>query len=380
MKKILFIIPGLKTGGTNSSLNSLVNSMSSLADICVFTLSYHDKNQDYSFEEKLIKPNATLSLLCTNYKNLRGGNLLLCITFKVISRLLKIAKFDLYDYYFRRFTNKIEKEYKPDFVVAYEEGISTQFVSFFTNTPKIAWIHCNYDKYLPPGLSEEHIYGEFYRIVCVSKYTAGVFSRRYPSFADRTITIYNLVDISRIEALSLMDIEDNRFRKDRKVILSVGRFNRVKRFSYIPRIASSLKQQGLLFYWYIIGPQTTDSDYEDFSKNLIEYDVADCVIWLGPKSNPYPYFRLSDLYVCLSESEACPMVFIEASVCKLKVVTTDFPSASEFINDIEGTMMGDISNMDSIIVNSLSQSKCINGKDSVLIHNDMETIKNLFSL
>ena len=62
------------------------------------------------------------------------------------------------------------------------------------------------------------------------------------------------------------------------------------------------------------------------------------MIWLGEKVNPYPYFKDTDQYVCLSELEACPMVFLEAKLFNIPIVTTDFPSAREFVKDGEGTI------------------------------------------
>ena len=60
-------------------------------------------------------------------------------------------------------------------------------------------------------------------------------------------------------------------------------------------------------------------------------NLSKVVFYLGPKTNPYPYFANADLYVCLSESEACPMVFNEAKCFGTPIVSTDFGSSYEFI-------------------------------------------------
>ena len=52
---------------------------------------------------------------------------------------------------------------------------------------------------------------------------------------------------------------------------------------------------------------------------------------LGNKQNPYPYIKESDIFVCLSESEACPMVFCEAFTLGTPVITTNFGSSFEFL-------------------------------------------------
>lgn len=381
MKKLLFIIPGLKTGGTNSSLNSLVNLIKDKAGVHILTLSYHDKNHDFPFEDKIIKANPLISYLCTNYKNLSGSYRLKCIIIKGLAKLLKIFKLDIYELVFKRYIRDFEEKYHFDYVVAYEEGLATKFASFFVNRNKIAWIHCNYNHYLGNGSSEESIYQNFFRIVCVSKYTSRVFSDRYPSLGDRTLSIYNIVDTSHIIHKAQMPIEDQRFKTDRFVILSVGRFNKVKRFSYIPQLAALLKKRNVNFYWYVIGPQTADSDYNVFNANIKKYGVDDNVIWLGPKNNPYPYFKNSNLYVCLSLSEACPMVFIEAAICNLPLVSTSFPSAKEFIRDNYNDYISDIDNLDKLIYNhynSILKNNCIYSTNYV--QTQFGKIKDLFEL
>ena len=50
MYKILFVIPGLKTGGTNSSLSALYSNIKKQYDITVFTLS-NQRNAEYNFDE-----------------------------------------------------------------------------------------------------------------------------------------------------------------------------------------------------------------------------------------------------------------------------------------------------------------------------------------
>ena len=74
------------------------------------------------------------------------------------------------------------------------------------------------------------------------------------------------------------------------------------------------------------------------------------VFYLGNKSNPYPYFRESDLLVCMSSSEACPMIFNEAKVIGLPIVTTDFPSSFEFITSSFDGLIIDFENLSQAII------------------------------
>ncbi len=279
-----------------------------------------------------------LSLLYSDYSNQKGIHKLYAFFCKALQSLLRIIGVDLGMFYAKRVIRRLENLSNYNHVVAYQEGYATKFTSLFSNPNKIVWIHCNYDTYLPQGKSEESIYNRFGRIVCVSEYTASVFERRYPALSEKVIAVHNLIDEERIKRLAETPIDDPRFVTDETTLLSAGRFSTIKRFREIPRVALELKNRGLKFVWYVLGPQDGSNEYAAFSENLKKYGVQDRVKWLGGKSNPYPYFKASDLYVCLSESEACPMAFKEAKLFGLPIVTTDFPSAYEFIHEKEGVI------------------------------------------
>lgn len=53
-KKILFVIPGLKTGGTNSSLSALYSQIKDNYEITVLPLS-NKRNANYSFDDVVLR-------------------------------------------------------------------------------------------------------------------------------------------------------------------------------------------------------------------------------------------------------------------------------------------------------------------------------------
>ena len=338
MKTLLFIIPSLKTGGTNASLDALYSHLKEDYNISVFAISHQPRDHNYLFDEVLMPQDGVLSLLYSDYSKQKGIHKLYAFFCKILQSLLRIVGVDLGMFYARRVIKRLENQNHYNHIVAYQEGYATKFSSLFSNPNKIAWIHCNYDTYLPQGKSEEAIYNRFEKIVCVSEYTASVFKRRYPALSEKVLAIHNMIDEERIKKLAETQIDDSRFVTNITALLSAGRFSTVKRFRDIPRVALELKKRGLQFVWYILGPQDGSNEYAAFWANMEKYGVQDCVKWLGGKSNPYPYFKASDVYVCLSESEACPMVFKEAKMFGLPIVTTDFPSAYEFIHEKEGVI------------------------------------------
>lgn len=383
---VLFIIPNLKTGGSNSALSILYSYLKTDFSIWVFPLSTSIQSKGhYSFDESLLPCNSLIDAYHCRINDKSGITLLFVLLVKLIRRFFNLfgVSFEkiLYTYYSRRLQHSLH----PDTVVAFEEGYPTFFVSYFRDVKKIAWIHSNYDFYNPKGDSEQRYYCEFSDIVCVSKFTEEIFKKRYPMLLDRISCIHNLLDIDRITALANETIDDARFREGRFVLLSVGRIDPVKRFSSIPRIAFQLLNQGVDFIWYIIGPPAVSSEVERLYRDINKYDVKKNVVYLGNKPNPYPYFCHSRVLVCLSESEACPMVFNEAKVLSLPIVTTDFGSASEFIQDGFNGLIGGISKIPDMIKQLASNTELYSSiqnrlKESLCETDNRKILEQLSSL
>lgn len=355
-KKVLFVIPTIWAGGTNSALGSLYNNIDqSRYEIAVLACDYFG-GRKVIYENALIK---NMPLLAAYYSTGRYSNVaekLFCYLIKSLKKIIKI--FDKnFDQWFNRFIiHRFEKNNRFDTVVAYNE-VAVPFVSHFRCENKIAWIHCDYSKYILPDKTEEEFYEKYKTIVTVSEYTTSVFKQFYPCLSDKCKSIYNLLDIARIKECSKQSVDDYRFVTDCFTIVSVGRIVKVKCFREIPKLAKALNQKGCKFRWYIIGPEFDQDEARAIQEGIKNMDVADKVFWLGGKTNPYPYFKNADLYVCTSESEACPMVFIESKVLGTPIVTADFPSAKEFIHQGEDGYIVPIENIPETIYDIVSNNK-----------------------
>ena len=326
-KKVLFILSSWWAGGTHSAMSSIYHNYDrSKWDLSIYLLSKTGE-KDVPYGGLIMRNNSFLSAFFCTKKEFKKGERLLYFLAKVIKKGASFFHIDLDTYLFKSNAHRIESEQSFDTIVAFIEGPVTRFGTYFSCPNKVAWIHCDYNKYLPEKESELDVYSCYSHIVTVSEYTTKVFQGRYPSLASRTKTIYNLFDKQSVIQKSMSEPDDNRFFKSSFTILSVGRIHPVKRFSSIPSIARVLRERGCSFKWYIIGPSFDSKEVQRLQENIRHYQLEDVVIWLGGKSNPYPYFRLSDLYVCTSLSEACPMVFNESRILGLPVISTDFPSA-----------------------------------------------------
>lgn len=348
-KKILFVIPEYSHGGTNKSLESLLSAIDEKRyEISIFSL-YEDGGVFYKniFNPYIIAKSLLYVLAHDNV-----------ITRKVMGVAMKLFKNLSFNWLYRYEANRLQRKYKFDTVIAFQEGSATQFVSLISYpVNRIAWVHCDYANRFAAieKKSELSLYCLYNHIVSVSYSAVHSFNSIYPELKERTKCIYNLIDCSYILKQSAQDInfekQDNCFN-----LISVGRFVAVKQFDLIPQIVQKLK---LLtkksFCWYIVG------DGND--RNMVESVISSLglnknIKILGAKDNPYPYFKQSDLYVCTSLSESFSYTIAESKTLHVPVLTNDFPVANEVVSPNEGWICN-VKDMAFILKDIIEDKNCI---------------------
>ena len=329
--KLLIITQDFAVGGGTSSLSSLYNCIKDQYDIVVLPLT-NEGNAVVSYNDVIHKPNFLLRSYYSNYTSSTGYRKITIAFVKTLSRLYNLSGGNFERMLASRYNRLCER---CDAIISYGEGVATTFTPHLKYKNKIAWIHFEISK-KPYSAQLEDLYSHFDHIVTVSDVIADGFKRIYPNLAQKVIGIHNMIDEDRICILLEENIHET-FNKDEFNIVSIGRLSHVKRFSEIPRIASEVRNTGIKLHWRIIGPECDESEKVELLNNINKYSVQNCVEWIGARTNPYPYLAKSDLYVSLSSTEACPMVFIEARIAKTPIISTNFNTSYEFIeNDIDG--------------------------------------------
>ena len=333
--RILIVVPGLHNGGTITSLKNLLPKLDPKSfQIDVFPINYVGSNYE------AISQYANIVGFANHKKNSSKKSQIklafLCII-RIVKKLFCLLGIDLSPMMYKRVVGSLQKN-NYDLVIAFQEGQATLLVSLFNNVKKIAWVRCDYSRIVINAKirkKSEKVYRGIDTIICVSCFTRDVFVKIHPNCCNKIIALHNIISDDVIIQKSKERIEkDNSFSSYGFTIVSVGRLDPVKRFEKIPSIASYIKSKGLSFRWFIIGD---GSDKEIISHSIIKNDVEDSVVLLGNRNNPYPYISKADLLVCTSFSEACPNVINEAKILGTPVVSTNFGSSYEFIdNGING--------------------------------------------
>lgn len=335
-KKILIVVQGFSIGGIIVSLNSMLSMLdTNKYQIEVFALNrageYLDRLPNCTIlPENLWLSHATHTL--GRFKNTinKGLRLLraICrrIGWSIEPLLCRLAdkQFNFSDY---------------DTVVNYSESIA-HVVCHYPVKRKVAWIHCDFKRYMNIVKRDEtQVYGAFDMVVCVSEFAKELFAECIPTMASKAVAIHNIIDVLGIRKEAMNIVDDKMFKTDSFTIVSAGRLDPVKQFHLIPQIAAEIKQKtDRPFVWYIIGGGNGFLKYVDNIKHDIDsFGVSEQVILLGEKSNIYPYMAKADLYVSTSLSESFPLVINEAKALGIPVVSNDFGSAAESVeNEVDG--------------------------------------------
>ena len=380
-ERVLYVISSFGTGGICRALQNTLNCFDiDKYEIDVFAIIPEGVYSGKFVNCNVLESNYLLSSICPNYYTLHGLKKVVGYTAKIVNRL---SGGRFITFVMKYVANRVVKKRRYQAVVAYSEGLPTKFVSEVSHPNKIAWIHCDYQNYLKiVGQEEYSIYKSFQHIVCVSDYTRRSFLNTYLDFSSKTQYIYNVLDSQFIKESSeqehIVQYENNLMN-----VVSVGRIDPVKRFSEIPRIVSQMKNSNKV-KWYIVGPAVgNQEEYKLLKSNIEKYEVQSQVVLLGEKSNPYPYITNADILACTSVSEACPYVINEAKILGVPIVSTNFGSAFEFIDNYKDGIITPLEKMANVMDNLIDNQdlyRRIKKTLSVFKYDNVKIMSAIYSL
>lgn len=155
---------------------------------------------------------------------------------------------------------------------------------------------------------------KFKHIIFVSNESANSFIKFYPNLKEKVEVFNNFIDTKKIQESSLEKITIQH-PKDKKLLLFVGRLDEgQKRLSRAINLMKEIDCE-----LWIVGSGPDENMYQDMVKEL---GLTDKILFLGPKSNPYPYMKEADYLLLTSEYEGFPVVYLEAIALKKIYITT----------------------------------------------------------
>lgn len=354
-KKILFVIGSLGSGGAERSLVNLLNALQSdkyEIDLLLFNKSGALVKQvpEYVNWAQTGKEIDFLSSGIKNGKvfhNFTAKSALLRLKYMVSKFLKKPKSFynqnqRLWNEVWNKCVPQLPKSY--DIAVAYIQGIPSYYVIDKVQAKrKILWVHTDYSK-----LEADHSFDSRYfenadDVITISELCKEALAINFPNIKEKFKVLFNINSTALIRDLAnqLVPEEYLSVKKNKvPIILSIGRLNRVKGFDIAINAAALLKEKNIDFTWFVIGEGTMRKELqEQIKKNELE----DNVILLGLRNNPYPYIKKSDLVVQSSRYEGKSIVIDEAKILCKPIVSTNYRSALDQIEDGVSGILVDIS-------------------------------------
>lgn len=217
---------------------------------------------------------------------------------------------------------------------------------------------------------------KFKHVVFVSNNNKKNLEKVYPEIETKGIVIHNLIDYERIVKLS----NTNHIKKDYNKInlLFVGRLEeRYKKVSFLLSVIKYLKDKKYSIVLRIVGDGENKNDYV---KMVNELNIQDCVVFVGKKSNPYPFFKQSDILLLSSVNEGNPVVFLESKVLGIPIITTDVSDAMEDINTRYGIIVErDVLKFSEAIINVFEGKIKFEEKFNAKLYNE-DSLKELYKI
>lgn len=204
---------------------------------------------------------------------------------------------------------------------------------------KICWIHTDYSRISINDDLELPIWRSYDRIISISPDVTASFTSIFPSLRDKVLECENMLPQKYINTKSLCENDgvSELMKGDRINICSIGRISYAKNYDNIPHIAKELKNMGLDFRWFIVGPGNHDK-IDSLSQEL---GVAEIVHFVGASDNPYIWLKKCDYYVHPSRYEGKSIVVREAQILCKPVIITNYPTAhSQIRNGVDGIICG----------------------------------------
>ncbi|KEZ50326.1 glycosyltransferase [Metabacillus indicus] len=354
MKKILFVMNNLSSGGAEKSLSSLLSSID-YSKFEVDLLLFRDDGiyfQNLPEKIKILQAPENYKYFDMSFKtavvnNIKRGRLNLIVARIKASVIFKLEKNRArceqraWKYIGPTF-NALENEY--DVAIGYLEKTSIYYVVDYVNAKKkIGWIHTHYTNSGMDPKFDKLYFDKLDKLIAVSKECANSLRNTFNDFQDKVQVIHNIVSPNTIRFLSNIEAtHKNKLLTGTNKIVTVGRLAHEKGIDLAIESCSILVETGYEINWKIIG-YGTDEELLKFNKIIEQRNLIGKFELIGVKTNPYPFIKNSDIYVQPSRYEGKSIAIEEAKILAKPIVITNFSSASDHIDHKENGLIAEMS-------------------------------------
>ncbi len=335
MKKVLVVISAFGLGGITSFAIPFINYLCDTGNEVTVLYGRDDANyisrlrKDVKF--KTFRKPSSKNVMFQHALHGHGLDLLR-IKFRNPKKFNHIASLQRMGYRTAEMMPMLEGEY--DVAISTSEFFCNAYIAKKVRAKKkIGWVHPNLETLNIDVKRAREIASRLDKIVAVSGVGRDYLQSILPEKGDAVTYIDNMLETEHILKLAKEPIAQD-CCGDALRIVSVCRIeNTSKRVDRMLRCAKMMAERGFRFQWHIVG---NGIDYQGMKSLAKELGLEEQVIFTGAQLNPYPYIQNADVFVMTSQYEGKPIVVEEAKLLGIPVVTTEYGSAKEQLQDCGG--------------------------------------------
>ena len=322
-KRILFFVEKLYGGGVEKIARIILRNFDyERYDVTLYTLC-QDNISNYEFSGNI------------KYKfifhSVDGNTNIRNILLKCGNKL----KLSVYYHLSPKLFSRIFVGGKYDVGIAFIEGYATRIISGMSIKNKVAWVHTDMIRNRWTQVAYRHpkeeieCYSKYHKIACVSTKVDEIISRLLPDNICHSV-IHNPIDVDEIIRKSLDKYVDYYRYRDSIHIMSLGSLIPVKAYDRLIDVIRRLNDEGINCELLILGEGKMRKSLEE---KIVRSGLHDKVHLPGFVSNPYPYLKAADIYVCSSVAEGFNTSITEGIILGKPIVSTDCAGVSEQLGE-----------------------------------------------
>ncbi len=338
-KKIIFVSQALWIGGIETALVNLINKLDyNKYDVtCLITQNHLDMAERLTENCRLLVADRHSLVTFTKpykFKKLynileepQGATRFRRLIWHLLNILFKAMENHLYSSY-------IKEQLKG-------ESFDTAVI-YSDRTAEIAVKAINAKKFLMfyhhgamrKEYHDRYGYEKSEKIIAVSDNIAKELKAYRKKYANKIVTVNNVIEIDSIIDKSKEPIEEGLFPENNFNIVSCGRLSPVKGLNFAVDAVAKLVEEGYTdINWYIVGGGPIEAELK---KQIATHKMEKHIFMLGMKNNPYPYIKKCDLFIQPSLFEGYSLSIMEAKILGTPILATYAASGKQIENGIDG--------------------------------------------
>ena len=331
-KKIIFVSQALWIGGIETALVNLINKLDyNKYDVtCLITENYLDMAERLTENCRLIVADRHSLVTFTKpykFKKLynileepQGATRFRRLIWHILNILFKALESHLYSLYIKE---QMTGE-SFDTAVIYSDRVAETTVKAINAKKFLMFYHHGA---MRKEYHDRYGYEKSEKIITVSDNIAEKLKAYRKKYANKIVTINNVIDIDSIIEKSKEPIEEGLFSENKFNIVSCGRLAKEKGFDLAVEACRLLVENDHKnINWIFVGD---GSERKSIEKQIALYGLEDYIKLIGMKKNPYPYIARADLFVQPSRIESFGLTIAEAMILGVPVLSTQTDGAIE---------------------------------------------------